>query len=142
MHYICLLSNLKPLNLITNLSKKPPNQKTLRTSQKSPLLKTLRTSKTFPTPNLIPLFVRFVKQVYTINMPRDHFANLYRQTSTRHDSISDHDQFTKDLDTICGMLYSIVTLKCFFPSSPPKMTDDTVSQPKSGDQEYTQIPLW
>ena len=81
-------------------------------------------------------------KVYNNTMSRDHFAQLYKQTSHRHDSISDHDQFTKDMGALCGMLYSVVTLKCFFPSSPPKMTDNPVSQPKSGKPKYTQLTLW
>ena len=57
-------------------------------------------------------------------MPR-HFANLYSQRSHRHDSKRDYDQFTEDMNTITGMLYSIVTLKGFFPffRSPAKNAD-------------------
>jgi hypothetical protein len=61
-------------------------------------------------------------------MPRDHFAQLNRQTSHRHDSLSDASVFNKDFGTICGMLYSIVTLKAFFPKSPVKsVTNNPVS---------------
>jgi hypothetical protein len=56
-------------------------------------------------------------------MPR-HFANMYKQTSHRHDSLSDGDVFNKDMGAICGMLYSIVTLKAFFPSRPKKAASD------------------
>ena len=76
-------------------------------------------------------------------MSRDHFAKMYRQTSHRHDSIRDYEQFQKDFGAICGMLYSIVTLKAFFPSSPaPKIIDNPVKDAASGDQKYTQLPLW
>lgn len=76
-------------------------------------------------------------------MPRDHFARMYSQTSHRHDSIRDYEQFQKDFGAICGMLYSIVTLKAFFPSSPaPTMTNNPVKDAASGDQKYTQLPLW
>ena len=58
-------------------------------------------------------------------MPRDHFAQLNRQTSHRHDSDSDATVFNKDFGAICGMLYSIVTLKAFFPKSPaPAIIDN------------------
>jgi hypothetical protein len=49
------------------------------------------------------------------------------------------------------MLYSIVTLRAFFPSSksPAKITDNTVTHApypmpsqKTGDQKYTQLTLW
>jgi hypothetical protein len=55
------------------------------------------------------------------------------------------------MDTITGMLYSIVTLKAFFPffRSPEKITDNTVTHApypmpsqKSGDSKYTQLTLW
>jgi len=84
-------------------------------------------------------------------MARDHFAQLNRQTSHRHDSVSDSALFNEAMNTITGMLYSIVTLKAFFPSSksPEKITDNTVNHApypmpsqKSGDQKYTQLTLW
>lgn len=61
-------------------------------------------------------------------MPR-HFANLYSQKSHRHDSKRDYDQFTEDMNTITGMLYSIITLKGFFPffRSPAKNADQAGS---------------
>lgn len=72
-----------------------------------------------------------------------HFANMYQQTSHRHDSPTDGDVFNKDFGAICGMLYSIVTLKAFFPKSPAqKITDNPVKDAASGDQKYTQLPLW
>jgi len=84
-------------------------------------------------------------------MARDHFAQLNRQTSHRHDSVSDSALFNEAMNTITGMLYSIVTLKAFFPSSksPEKITNNTVTHApypmpsqKSGDQKYTQLTLW
>jgi len=88
--------------------------------------------------------LRFVSnQVYNVYMPRDHFAQMSRQTSRRHDQPHDYDQFCKDMGSICGMLYSIVTLKCFFPSAPPpEMNNNPVKDAASGDQKYTQLPLW
>ena len=62
-------------------------------------------------------------KVYNRGMPR-HFANMYKQTSHRHDSISDYDQFSKDMGALTGMLYSIVTFKAFFPSRPKKDASD------------------
>ena len=76
-------------------------------------------------------------------MPRDYFAQMSRQTSHRHDQLYDSEVFNKDFGALCGMLYSIVTLKCFFPLSPaPKMTDNPVKDAASGDQKYTQLTLW
>ncbi len=84
-------------------------------------------------------------------MPRDHFATMYRQTSHRHDSLSDAEGFDNAMNTITGMLYSIITLKAFFPffRSPEKITDNTVNHApypmpsqKTGDSKYTQLPLW
>ena len=86
-------------------------------------------------------------------MTRDHFAQMNRQTSHRHDAPHDGETFTKDFGAICGMLYSIVTLKAFFPffRSPAAMTDSTINNAPypmpskiAGDQEeqYTQLTLW
>ncbi len=84
-------------------------------------------------------------------MPRDHFATMYRQTSHRHDSPSDAEGFDKAVGALCGMLYSIVTLRAFFPffRSPEKITDNTVNHApypmpsqKTGESKYTQLPLW
>lgn len=76
-------------------------------------------------------------------MPRDHFAQLNRQTSHRHDSASDSSTFNKDFGAICGMLYSVITLKCFFPNSPAlEMNDNPVKDAASGDLKYTQLTLW
>ena len=76
-------------------------------------------------------------------MPRDHFAAMYRSPSHRHDSDHDSVQFDKAIGTLCGMLYSVVTLKAFFPSAPPpQMNNNPVKDAASGDQKYTQLPLW
>jgi hypothetical protein len=65
-------------------------------------------------------------------MPRDHFAQMYKNHSVRHDSPHDSYEFDKAIGTICGMLYSIVTLKAFFPASPEKKREP----------EHTQLTLW
>lgn len=57
-------------------------------------------------------------------MGRDHFAQLYKNKSHRHDSISDYDQFQKDVGAICGMLYNIVTLNGFSTSRPNSPDSD------------------
>lgn len=86
-------------------------------------------------------------------MARDHFAQMYKNPSTRHDSNHDASQFNDVMQTITGMLYSIVTLRAFFPffRSPAAMTDSPISNApypmpsqKAGDQEeqYTQLTLW
>jgi hypothetical protein len=59
--------------------------------------------------------------------------------------------FNEAVGTITGMLYSIVTLKAFFPffKSPEKITDNTVTHApypmpskNAGDKKYEQLPLW
>jgi hypothetical protein len=86
-------------------------------------------------------------------MARDHFAQMYQNKSHRHDSEHESVQFDKAMQTITGMLYSIVTLRCFFPffKSPDEIIDNTVKHApypmpsqKAGDQEkqYTQLTLW
>jgi hypothetical protein len=71
-----------------------------------------------------------------------HFANLYSERSHRHDSKRDIEQFHDDMGAICGMLYSIVTLRAFFPKSPaPTMIDNPVKDAASGDQKETILPL-
>jgi hypothetical protein len=72
-----------------------------------------------------------------------HFANMYKQTSHRHDAPCDGEIFNKDFGALCGMLYSVITLKAFFPKSPaPEMTDNPVKDAASGDLKYTQLTLW
>ena len=57
-------------------------------------------------------------------MSRDHFAKMMRNPSHRHDQEHDSIQFEKAVGALCGMLYSVVTLKAFFPP-----------RPKSGDSD-------
>lgn len=80
-----------------------------------------------------------------------HFAKMYENKSRRHDSTSDSVMFNEAVETITGMLYSIVTLRAFFPffRSPAEITDNAVNHApypmpsqKSGDQKYTQLTLW
>jgi len=76
-------------------------------------------------------------------MPRDHFSQMYQNKSTRHDQPHDSIGFDKAIGALTGMLYSIVTLKAFFPKSPaPEMTNNPVKDAASGDQKYTQLTLW
>ena len=76
-------------------------------------------------------------------MARDHFAQMNRQTSHRHDSVSDSALFNEAMNTITGMLYSIVTLKAFFPSAPaPEMNNYPVKDAEGGDRKYEQLTLW
>ena len=49
-------------------------------------------------------------------MARDHFAQMYKNKSHRHDEPHDSIGFDKAIVGLCGMLYSVVTLKAFFPS--------------------------
>ena len=70
-----------------------------------------------------------------------HFANMYKQTSHRHDLPSDGEIFNQDFGAICGMLYSIVTLKAFFPKSPaPEMINNPVTH-SAGRYIQEQLPL-
>jgi hypothetical protein len=72
-----------------------------------------------------------------------HFAKMYENKSRRHDCTSDSVMFNEAVGALCGMLYSIVTLKCFFPSSPaPEMNNNPVKDAASGDLKYTQLTLW
>jgi hypothetical protein len=74
-------------------------------------------------------------------MSRDHFAQMYRNKSTRHDQPHDSFEFNQAMGAICGMLYSVVTLKAFFPKSPaPEMIDHPVKDAASGDQEEAKLP--
>ena len=58
-------------------------------------------------------------------MSRDHFAQMYKNKSHRHDTPHDSYGFDEAVGSITGMLYSIVTLKAFFPffRSPAKISD-------------------
>jgi len=82
-----------------------------------------------------------------------HFAKMYENKSRRHDSTSESVMFNEAIGALTGMLYSIVTLKAFFPSSksPAEITDKAVTHApypmpskNAGDQErqYTQLTLW
>ena len=61
-------------------------------------------------------------------MPRDHFSQMYQNKSHRHDQPHDSYGFDKAIGTLCGMLYSVVTLKAFFP--PRQNTSDDISENK------------
>jgi hypothetical protein len=75
-------------------------------------------------------------------MPRDHFAQMYQNKSTRHNSPHDSYGFDNVVGAICGMLYSVVTLKAFFPKSPAlTMTDNPIIDSNGGDQEQQNKPL-
>jgi hypothetical protein len=75
-------------------------------------------------------------------MARDHFAQMYKTKSHRHDEEHDSLGFDNAIGALCGMLYSIVTLKAFFPKSPaPTMIDNPVKDAASGDQKETTLPL-
>jgi hypothetical protein len=76
-------------------------------------------------------------------MPRDHFAQMIHSKSHRHDVPYDSEAFDKDFGTICGMLYSVITLKCFFPSAPaPEMNNYPVKDAEGGESKYTQLTLF
>ncbi len=88
-------------------------------------------------------------QVYNLSMSPRHFANLYSQKSHRHDSKREYEQFAEDMNTITGMLYSLVTLKGFFPffRSPAEIIDSTITNAPypmpqiAGDKEEQDNPL-
>jgi hypothetical protein len=76
-------------------------------------------------------------------MARDHFSQMYQNKSHRHDQPHDSVGFDKFMGTLTGMLYSIVTLKAFFPKSPaPEMNHNPVKDAEGGDLKYTQLTLW
>ena len=79
-----------------------------------------------------------------------HFANLYNEKSHRHDSKRDIEIFNDYMKTITGMLYSIVTLRVFFPffRSPAEIVNSTIIDAPypmpsqiAGDQEEQNKPL-
>ena len=74
-------------------------------------------------------------------MARDHFAQMYKNKSHRHDELHDSYGFDEVVGALCGMLYSIVTLKAFFPKSPATITNDPIIHAAGGDQEDTKLPL-
>jgi hypothetical protein len=72
-----------------------------------------------------------------------HFAKMYENKSHRHDSLSDSAVFNEAVGALTGMLYSIVTLKAFFPKCPPpEINHNPVKDAASGDLKYTQLTLW
>jgi hypothetical protein len=84
-------------------------------------------------------------------MARDHFAQMYKNKSHRHDEDHDSIEFDKAIAGLTGMLYSIVTLRAFFPffRSPAEITDNAITHApypmpsqKTGESKYTQLPLW
>jgi len=97
-------------------------------------------------PNLISYKQRFVKplfQVYNRDMPRDHFAQLYKSPVRRHDSVSPSQEFNEAVGALCGMLYSVITLKAFFPSPPPpQMNYHPVKDVGAEGHRYKQLTLF
>jgi hypothetical protein len=76
-------------------------------------------------------------------MARDHFAQMYKNKSHRHDEPHDSIGFDEAMGAITGMLYSIFTLKAFFPKSPaPEMIDNPVKDAASGDLKHTELTVW
>jgi hypothetical protein len=76
-------------------------------------------------------------------MSRDHFAQMYKNKSHRHDAPHDSIGFDEAIGAITGMLYSIFTLKAFFPKSPaPEMIDNPVKDAASGDLKHTELTVW
>jgi len=72
-----------------------------------------------------------------------HFAKMYQNKSHRHDIPHDSVEFDKAMGAICGALYSVITLKAFFPKSPPpEMNNHPVKDAASGDLKYTQLTIW
>jgi hypothetical protein len=68
---------------------------------------------------------------------------MYQNSSHRHDSDHDSIGFDKAVGAICGMLYSVVTLKAFFPVSPAKqMNNNPVKDAAGGDSKYEQLTLF
>lgn len=76
-------------------------------------------------------------------MARDHFSQMYKNPSHRHDSEHDSIGFDKAIGAICGALYSVITLKAFFPKyTVPEMKDNPVKDANGGDSKYEQLPLF
>ena len=86
-------------------------------------------------------------------MAPHHFAKMYENRSHRHDTPHDSIGFDKAIVGLCGMLYSVVTLKAFFPPRlnsgqskyENKITMEQNSSPYQailpGDQDNTHNPL-
>jgi hypothetical protein len=78
-----------------------------------------------------------------MTMARDHFSQMYQNKSHRHDTPHDSIGFDKAIGALCGMLYSVVTLKAFFPMSPAKKINDNPVKDTAGrDDVYTQLTLF
>jgi hypothetical protein len=76
-------------------------------------------------------------------MTPHHFAKMYENKSHRHDIPHDSYEFDKAMGAICGMLYRVITLKCFFPSAPaPEMNYYPVKDAEGGESKYTQLTLF
>ena len=76
-------------------------------------------------------------------MAPHHFAAMYRNPSHRHDEPHDSVVFDKAFGALTGMLYSIVTLKAFFPKCPPpEMNKYPVKDAEGGESKYTQLTLF
>lgn len=70
-----------------------------------------------------------------------HFANMYNQSSHRHDQPSDGEIFNQDFGAICGMLYSVITLKAFFPKSPAQNVTNNPVTHSAGRYIQEELPL-
>jgi hypothetical protein len=67
---------------------------------------------------------------------------MYKNKSHRHDQPHDSFEFDKAVGALCGMLYSVVTLKAFFPKSPaPAINNNPIIHAAGGDQEDTKLPI-
>ena len=71
-----------------------------------------------------------------------HFARMYENKSHRHDCPHDSYGFDEAMSALSGMLYSIFTLKAFFPKCPaPEMTNNPIIHAAGGDQEEAKLPI-
>jgi|DEB19_MinimDraft_3_1074340.scaffolds.fasta_scaffold50538_4 hypothetical protein len=64
-----------------------------------------------------------------------HFSRMIKQKTHRHDQPYDAEIFNKDMDHLCGMLYSVISLKAFFPKSPAKIQTGDEGAKEAGDKE-------
>jgi hypothetical protein len=72
-----------------------------------------------------------------------HFANMYKNKSHRHDEPHASVEFDKAVGALTGMLYSVFTLKAFFPPTPPPQKNNhPVKDTAGGDNVYTQLTLF
>jgi hypothetical protein len=70
-----------------------------------------------------------------------HFSNMYNQSSHRHDQPSDGETFNKDFGALCGMLYSVITLKCFFPKFPAQSVTNNPVTHSAGRYIQEELPF-